>query len=61
VRWTFRAARVRSTICAKFDSERSNVVLDTAEFTVEDVPTLQARAFRRQVQLMVTLGRFRFS
>ena len=41
--------------------ERSDVVLDTAEFEVEDVPVLQAKAFRRQVQLMVTPRQFRFT
>jgi len=52
---------VRVRLIAYDKDKASNTVLDTAEFTVEDVPALEAKAFRRQVQLMVSPQQFRFT
>jgi len=54
-----KKVKVRLTAFEK--DENSSTVLDTAEFEVEDVPAMQARAFRRQVQLMVFPKEFRFT
>ncbi len=53
--------RVTVRLIAYDKNPRSNTVLDIAEFSVEDVPALEVKAFRRQVQLMVYPQQFRFT
>jgi hypothetical protein len=53
------SVRVRLTAYPK-DKSRHDV-LDTAEFGIEDIPTGQAKAFRREVPLLVSPGTFRFA
>ncbi len=53
--------RVRIRVVAYDKDERTNAVLDTAEFEVLDVPAHGAKAFRQQIQLMVFPNQFRFT
>ncbi len=50
---------VRVRIIAHPKDKSSNDVLDTAEFEVTDIPAYEAKAFRREVPLLVPEG-FRF-
>jgi hypothetical protein len=52
---------VRVRLVAYDKSEANDTVLDTADFDVEDIPALEARAFRRDVQLMIYQGKFRWN
>jgi len=40
---------------------KAHTVLDTADVEVDDLPALSAKAFRREVPLMVQKGQFNFS
>jgi len=53
------SVRVRLTAYDKSAAE--NTVLDTADFDVQDIPSLGTKAFRRDVQLMIHRGHFRWN